>query len=425
MAELIEMPLMSDTMTEGRIVSWLKKVGDTVSAGEIMAEVETDKATMELESYFDGTLLWVGADAGGSVPVGDLLAIVGSPGEDAAKIVAEYRASKGGAAPAAPVPAAAPAPSAPQAAAPAPQPVAPSPQTLPAEEARIKASPLAKAIARETGIDLSRIQGSGDAGRIVKRDLEQVLAAGPAPAAQPVPASAPVFSGESYEDVGLSQMRKTIARRLSESKYTAPHYYLTMEIDMTAAQGIRKRLNEESNVKISFNDLIIKACASALRKHPQINASWLGESIRYHHVVNIGVAVAIEGGLVVPVIRQADSKGLATIASEARELAEKARNRQLQPEDYQGNTFSISNLGMYGIHQFTAIINPPDSCILAVGGIEEVPRFVMRDGQRKIRVASIMKVTLSCDHRVVDGSVGAEFLQTVKHLLENPLRMLL
>ena len=423
MAELIEMPLMSDTMTEGRIVSWLKKVGDTVSAGEIMAEVETDKATMELESYFDGTLLWVGADAGGSVPVGDLLAIVGSAGEDAAKLVAEYRASKGGQPAAAP--AAQPVPTTQTATAPAVQSSTPVAVAQPAGDERVKASPLAKAIARESGIDLSRIQGSGDAGRIVKRDLEQVLAAGPAPAAHAPTHASAAHAPDSYEDVALSQMRKTIARRLSESKYSAPHYYLTMEIDMTAAQGIRKRLNEESNVKISFNDLIIKACASALRKHPQINASWLGESIRYHQAVNIGVAVAIDGGLVVPVIRQADGKGLATIASEVRELAEKARNRHLQPEDYQGNTFSISNLGMYGIHQFTAIINPPDSCILAVGGIEEVPRFVMRDGQRKLRVANLMKVTLSCDHRVVDGSVGAEFLQTVKHLLENPLRMLL
>lgn len=425
MAELIEMPLMSDTMTEGRIVSWLKKVGDNVSAGEIMAEVETDKATMELESYFDGTLLWVGAEAGGTVPVGDLLAIVGSSGEDAAKLVAEYRSGKGAAAPAA-EPAPQPAAAAPVLAA---QPAASAVPAAPSSgdaDGRVKASPLARAIATQAGVDLTRIQGSGDAGRIVKRDVDQFLTSG-SPAAAPARAAQPAaaFGSDSYEDVPLSQMRKTIARRLSESKYSAPHFYLTMEIDMTAAMSIRKKLNEESSVKISFNDLIIKACASALRKHPQVNSSWLGDAVRHHHAINIGVAVAIDGGLVVPVVRHADGKGLSSIAAEVRELADKARSRQLQPEDYQGNTFSISNLGMYGIHEFTAIINPPDSCILAVGGIEEVPRFVMRDGQRKIRVANLMKVTLSCDHRVVDGSVGSEFLLTVKSLLENPLRMLL
>jgi len=428
-AVVIRMPKMSDTMTEGVIVSWNKKVGDAVKSGDLLAEVETDKATMELESYEDGTLLYIGVEAGASVAVDGVLAVVGEKG-------AAYQALLNGGGTSAEKPAQE---SAPAAEAPASQTGTTAASTDSTE--RIKASPLAKSLAKEKGIDIAKVPGSGEQGRIVKRDVENFSpqaqpAAQTQPAAQPKietpsqpaattapaakPATASAFGQESYDEVNVSQMRKTIARRLAESKFTAPHFYLTMEIHMDKAIEARNQLNEFSPVKISFNDLVIKAAALALKKHPKINSSWLGDKIRQNHHVHIGVAVAVEEGLLVPVVRFADNKSISTIAAEVKELGGKAKNKQLQPKDWEGNTFTISNLGMFGIDEFTAIINTPDACILAVGGIKQTP--VVRDGQ--IVVGNIMKVTLSCDHRVVDGALGAAFLQTLKELLEQPMRML-
>jgi pyruvate dehydrogenase E2 component (dihydrolipoamide acetyltransferase) len=426
MAEAIEMPKMSDTMIEGVLVSWLAKVGDKVKAGNALAEVETDKATMELESYFDGVLLHIAAPAGSSVPVGNLIAIVGQAGENIQPILDKYAAGAATAAPAAPASvAAAPAPKAASAPVAAPLPILSAVAAAPApfsngSSARIVASPLAKALATDKGIDLRALSGTGEGGRIVKRDIE---AAATAPAVHlSAVVSAPTGA---VVDVPTSQMRKTIARRLSESMFTAPHFYLTVSIDMDQATSLRTQLNTEAErdngIKISFNDLVVKACALALRKHPKVNSSWLGDVIRSYPYVNVGVAVAVEEGLIVPVIRNADSKGLAQISTETKELAGRAKNKQLQPAEWEGNTFTISNLGMFGIEEFTAIINPPDACILAVGGIHQVP--VVKDGA--VVPGAVMKVTLSCDHRVVDGATGAEFLKTVKYLLENPLRMLL
>jgi pyruvate dehydrogenase E2 component (dihydrolipoamide acetyltransferase) len=418
---------MSDTMVEGVIVAWHKKVGDSVKTGELLAEVETDKATMDLESFYGGVLLYVASDAGGAVKVGDLLAIIGKEGEDVTAIVNQYKSKSSAVSEPKPEPV--------SVSAPTPEPVAiatqavsvaPTP-TITAEDGRVKASPLAKSIANQSGVPLTAISGSGDGGRIVKRDVEAYLAS-PQPVAMPTVPSKATYQpalGESYEDVPLSQMRKTIARRLSESKFTAPHYYLTMEINMNKTMKLRAKLNEVSDVKISVNDFIIKAVALALRKNPKVNASWTGETIRIFHHIHIGMAVAIEDGLIVPVIRHADAKGLSDISHEAKDLATRAKARDLQPTEFQGNTFTISNLGMFGIDQFTAIINPPDSCILAVGGINEVPRFVEKDGKKKVKSAQIMKVTMSCDHRVVDGALGSAFLGTLRDLLENPDRMLL
>ena len=419
MAEIIRMPRMSDTMEEGNIVAWLKKEGDKVNSGETLAEVETDKATMELDAFTDGVLLHIAVKEG-AVPIDGVIAVIGQPGED-------WQAALSGAGQVAKAPEQSPAPS--TAAAPA---LEGEVQIAQAPEQRVKASPLARSIAKEKGIDLVNLKGSGDAGRIVKRDVEAILQpeqtghiAAPAPIqAAPEAAPAPVFQplsqSAAYEDVPLSQMRKVIARRLSESKFAAPHFYLTVEINMDQAVQLRQRLNEVAPVKISFNDLVIKAAAVALRQHPAINASWLGDKIRYNKEVNIGVAVAIEEGLLVPVIRYADIKTLSQINNEVKSQANKAKDRKLQPEEMQGNTFTISNLGMFGIEEFTAIINPPDACILAVGGILQKP--VVKDGE--IAVGNVMKVTLSCDHRVVDGAKGAQFLQTFKTILEDPIRML-
>lgn len=413
------MPKLSDTMTVGVIAAWSKKKGEKVKSGELLAEVETDKATMELESYHDGFLLYTAVDAGGGVPVGDLIAIIGKEGEDISGILADYQAKKGAAAPApAPESAATSAPAQVAApAAPAPVVAAPAPAAPVASgDSRLKASPLAKALAKEKGIDLNQVHGSGEGGRIIKKDIDNF---------QPstgVGRSYPATVGvESYEEVTVSQMRKTIARRLGESKFSAPHFYLTMEINMDKAVEARAGLNEVSDVKISYNDLVIKAVASSLRKHPKVNAAWLGDKIRYNHHIHIGMAVAVEEGLLVPVIRFADTKGIAQIAAEAKDFAGRAKNKQLQPQDWEGNTFTISNLGMFGIDQFTAIINPPDACILAVGGISQQP--IVKNGQ--IVPGNIMKVTLSCDHRVVDGAVGSAFLQTLKSYLEDPVRILL
>ena len=413
MAELIRMPRLSDTMEEGVIVEWHKKEGDKIQVGDVLAEVETDKATMDLESYWDGVLLKILAPKGQAIPVEGLIAVIGEEGEDVEKILAEAQSTP----PATESKSAEKAPAASETASVPTKPSAPehAPAIQASEESgRIKASPLARKMASERGIDLQLIQGSGEGGRIVKRDIENYT---PAPAA---PVAGSIVATEAYEDKPLSQMRKTIARRLSESKFTAPHFYLTMEIDMSRAVEARKSMNEISPVKISFNDLIIKATAAALHQNPDVNVSWMGDKLRYYKHIHIGVAVAIDEGLVVPVVRFADQKSLSQIAGEVRELGDKARERKLQPEEFQGNTFTISNLGMFGIEEFTAIINPPDACILAVGAIKE--KAVAKDGE--IKAAHLMKVTLSCDHRAVDGAVGSRFLKTLKELLEEPVRLL-
>lgn len=425
-ATVITMPKMSDTMQEGTIATWLKKVGDVVKSGEIIAEVETDKATMELESYEDGVLLYIGVEAGNSVAVDGVIAVIGEKGADYQTLL---KAQQSGGS---------------KAAAPAevtPQPVveAKVPQSSPAQVVsvpavetassssandRLKASPLAKKIAAEKGVDIRQVQGSGEGGRIVKKDIETFVPAAPKAAAAPAqvaPAAVPALGQESFREEKVSQMRKTIAKRLAESKFGAPHFYLTMEINMDKAIEARKSMNEFSSVKISFNDMVIKAAAAALRQHPKVNSSWLGDKIRYNDHIHIGMAVAVEEGLLVPVIRFADHLSLSQISNQAKTLGGKAKNKELQPKDWEGNTFTISNLGMFGIEEFTAIINPPDACILAVGGIKET--VIVKDGQMKI--GNIMKVTLSCDHRVVDGAVGSAFLQTLKGLLEDPVRILI
>ncbi len=425
-ATLITMPKMSDTMTEGTIAAWLKKPGDKVKAGDILAEVETDKATMELESYEDGTLLFIGPKEGEAVPVDGVLAIIGEPGADYQVLLDAHAAKTASTTQAAPAASAAPEQATTkQADSKPPEPVPTQPTApTPASGDRIKASPLARRMAKELGYDLSRIKGTGDGGRIVKRDIENYkpdsTAAATAPAlATSAPAGAPVGQ-ETYEEVPVSQMRKTIAKRLAESKFSAPHFYLTMEINMDKAIAARKSMNETAPVKISFNDLVVKAVAMALRQHPKVNASWLGDKIRYNKHIHIGVAVAVEEGLLVPVVRFADQKSVAAISAEIKELAGMAANKQLQPQHWEGNTFTVSNLGMFGIEEFTAIINPPDACILAVGGIKQTA--VVQDGQ--LVPGNVMKVTLSCDHRVVDGATGAAFLKTLKDLLEEPVRML-
>ena len=416
--EVILMPRLSDTMTEGVIAAWHKKVGDTVKKGDLLADIETDKATLELESYKDGVLLYAGANPGDKIAVNSLLCIIGEAGKvDVDAIVA---ASKGGTSPS---PVAAPAATAAPTAAPtasAPTTTAPSTD----ESGRVKASPLAKKIAADKGIDLHQIQGSGDGGRIIKSDLDNYKPTATAPAAAPASTTPSIPSAPagvvSFEEVPVTQMRKTIAKRLAESKFTAPHFYLTLSINMDKAVASRAKLNEISPVKISFNDMVIKACALALKKHPKINSSWLGDKIRINHHVNIGIAVAVDEGLLVPVIRFTDTKSLSQISSEVKTFAQKAKDKKLQPSDWEGNTFTISNLGMFGIDEFTAIINPPDACILAVGGIQQVP--VVKNGQ--IVPGNVMKVSLSCDHRVVDGASGAAFLQTLQGYLEEPLTML-
>ena len=413
MAEIIAMPKLSDTMTEGVIAAWHKNIGDPVKSGELLAEVETDKATMEMESFVKGFLLFREVEVGGSVPVGALLAIVGNKDEDVTAIIAAHKAKNSAAAT---TPKAEPAiVEATPAKVEAPVAQAHTPATTTSADGRTKASPLAKAMADARGIEISRVTGSGPEGRIVKRDIENYKESA-------APASRPSAVGqESHRLEPTSQMRKTIARRLSESKNTAPHFYLTMEINMDNVWNARKEINDISDVKISFNDLVIKAVAMALRKNPKANSSWLGDAIRYNDHIHIGMAVAIEDGLVVPVIRFADSLSLSQISGEANRLAGMARDRKLQPSDWEGNTFTISNLGMFGIEEFTAIINSPDACILAVGAIRDVP--VVKNGA--VVPGKTMKVTLSCDHRVVDGAVGSAFLKTLKDYLESPLRMMI
>ncbi len=424
MAEVIRMPRMSDTMEEGNIVGWLKKEGDKVEPGDTLAEVETDKATMELDSPEEGILLHIAVKEG-PVPINGVIAVIGKAGEDW-KAAIESAGTNGKTT----------AETAVETTAPKPEekittPIAISDSGSDADASRIKASPLAKNIAKEAGVDLKTLEGSGDHGRIVKRDVEAAIesqktntapqhSTSSAPEVPAVQSFAFMGDAASYEDKPLSQMRKTIARRLSESKFTAPHFYLTIEVNMDKAVAMRKQVNEVAPVKISFNDFVIKACAAALRQHPAVNASWLGDKMRYHKNVHIGVAVAVEEGLLVPVIRFADMKTLSQINTEVKVLAEKAKERKLQPDEMQGNTFTISNLGMFGIEEFTAIINPPDSCILAVGAIVEKP--IVKNGE--IAVGNMMRVTLSCDHRVVDGATGAQFLQTLKGILEDPIRLL-
>lgn len=434
MAEVIRMPRMSDTMTEGTFVEWHKKVGDTVKSGDILAEVETDKATMELENYVKGTLLYIGVEKGQSAKVDQIIAIVGKEGEDYKSLLNDDKTgdkkqeetkqeeTKQ---------------ETPKTEEVNEQPKEEKPvenksvvnheEQITDAENRLKASPLAKKMAVEKGIDIQGVTGSGDGGRIIKRDVENFVPQKKeteklTEQKQQVVINIPQYTGEeSFEEVPVSQMRKTIAKRLSESKFTSPHFYLTISVDMERAMETRKSLNEVAQVKISFNDLIVKACAMSLRLHPAVNSSWLGDKIRLNHHIHIGVAVAINDGLIVPVIRFADNKSLTAISVETADLADRARNKKLQPADWEGNTFTISNLGMMGIEEFTAIINPPDACILAVGGITETP--VVKNGE--IKIGHIMKLTMSCDHRVVDGAVGARFLQTVKQFIEDPARMLL
>ena len=429
MAEIIRMPKMSDTMEEGVIAGWLKKVGDEVKSGDILAEVETDKATMELESYDDGFLLHVGVKDGESVPVDGVIAIIGEKGENIDDILKEVSNEQNN-----------------NEAVDSKdeeeivdedESVEENLEVKEEEEVkntedkiedinidfsnesdRIKASPLAKKLASEKGVDISMVKGSGDGGRIIKEDIENFKHSENIPIKEvKLPE---IYSKESYEEIPVSQMRKTISKRLAESKFSAPHFYLTMEIDMDNCIEGRNKINETSDVKISFNDIIIKAAAVSLRKHPMVNASFLTDKIRVNNHIHIGVAVAVDEGLLVPVIRFADNKSLSHISTEVRNLAGKAKNKELQPSDWEGNTFTISNLGMFGIDEFTAIINPNDACILAVGGIKNTP--VVKNGE--IVPGNVMKVTLSCDHRVVDGAIGSAFLKTLKELIEDPIKIL-
>ena len=423
MAEIVRMPKLSDTMTEGVVATWHKKVGDEVESGELLAEIETDKATMDFESFQDGVLLHIGVETGATAPVDSILCILGKKGEDIKRILADadknviIKDKESVPAPSSsPAPVEIVAPAVPVAPVVPVVPVAPVPSPLPATplatNTRVIASPLAKKLADQLGLSLDRIPGSGEGGRVVKRDVENFKMAGAT--------GMPVMTQEKFTEVGVSQMRKTIARRLAESKFTAPHFYLSISVDMSNAMQARKAINDQGLYKVSINDMVVKATAVALRKHPAVNSSWLEDRIRYNEHVNIGVAVAVEDGLLVPVVRFADGKSFATIGEEVRDFAGRAKAKTLEPKDWEGSTFTISNLGMFGIENFTAIINPPDACILAIGGISNVP-VVKND---EVVPGHVMKVTLSCDHRVVDGATGAAFLQEFKKLLENPVLML-
>ncbi len=411
--QIVRMPQLSDTMTEGVVAKWHKKVGDSVKSGELLADIETDKATMEFESFQSGVILYIGVEQGKRAPVDSILAILGKGGEDVTAIIeAEKNKSSVGSS---------------KSEVSAKSDVGSQKSEVKKEEVksqksevkiastsngdRLKISPLAKKLAADKGISVTALKGSGDNGRIIKRDIDNFQSNG----------AVSTFVGvESFTEEPVSQMRKVIAKRLGESKFSAPHFYLTMEIDMDEAIKAREAINTVAGLKISFNDIVIKAVASSLRKHPKVNSSWLGDKIRYNNHIHIGVAIAVDEGLLVPVVRFADGKTLTQIGTEVRNYAVKAREKKLQPSDWEGNTFTISNLGMFGIDEFTAIINTPDSCILAVGGIKQVP--VVKNGQ--IVPGNVMKVTLSCDHRTVDGAVGSAFLQTLKHNLENPVLML-
>ncbi|HTD99317.1 MAG TPA: pyruvate dehydrogenase complex dihydrolipoamide acetyltransferase [Mucilaginibacter sp.] len=434
-ATVIRMPALSDTMTEGVINKWNFKVGDKVKSDDSLADVETDKATMEVVGYEAGTLLYIGPKEGEAAPVNGIIAIVGKEGTDITPLLADDGgiSSGGDAKPAETTEAAAEG-----GGSEAPRGVAEEPaQSTSTDDSRVKASPLARKIAKDKGINLNDVKGTAEGGRIIKKDVEgftpstkeieqkhaaeaQAPAAG-APAKAEKAVVIPQYIGEEkYTEKPVSQMRKVIAKRLSESLFTAPHFYVTMSIDMDQAVAARAKMNEFSPVKISFNDLVLKACAVALKQHPNVNSSWLGDKIRYNEHVNIGVAIAIEDGLLVPVVRFADGKSLSQISAEVKDFAQRAKAKKLQPSDWEGSTFTVSNLGMFGVDEFTAIINPPDACILAVSGIQQVP--VVKNGT--VVPGNVMKVTLSCDHRVVDGATGAAFLQTLKSLLEEPVRLL-
>ena len=406
-------------MVEGVVAGWNKKVGDTIKEGEILAEIETDKATMEFESFYDGVLLHIGVETGNAAPVNSVLAIIGQPGEDVSALLANAGAPAAEtAAPVAEEVKAAPVVESKQ----APALVVESKPAVAAPvsnaNGRVFASPLAKKLAEEKGVDINQVAGTGESGRIVKRDVDHYVPYVPAAGGSQVVA---VQSGvESYTDVPNSQMRKAIAKTLTASKFSAPHFYLKMEVDMDNAIAARAAINSISGSKVSFNDMIIKAVAASLRKHPKVNADWIGEAIRYNNHIHVGVAVAVEEGLVVPVVKFADTKGIAQLGSEIKDLATRARDKKIKPEEMQGGTFAVSNLGMYGIEDFTSIINPPNGCILSVGQIKQTP--VVKNGE--IVPGNVLKLSLSCDHRVVDGAIGSEFLQTLKNLLENPVLML-
>ncbi|NQW40544.1 MAG: 2-oxo acid dehydrogenase subunit E2 [Cryomorphaceae bacterium] len=434
MALIITMPRLSDTMTEGVVAKWHAKIGDQINEGMLLAEIETDKATMDFEAFpgQEGVLLYIGVQEAQTAPVDAILAILGAAGEDVTALVA------GGAtaakADASPIEVTASAPEPATASAPAPVSHAASIPTQPAanpvatgslnatapSDARLKASPLARSLASEHGLSIASIQGTGDGGRITKSDVERSLTLA---SVEPnnVSVAAVSYPSSGYVDTPVSQMRKIIAKRLAESKFTAPHFYLTIAVDMSAATAARAEINKEGDVKISYNDLVVKSVAKALKKHPAVNSSWMGDSVRTNFDVHVGIAVAVEDGLLVPVVRHADAKGLAEISAEVRGFAMKAKEKKLQPSDWSGNTFTISNLGMFGIEEFTAIINPPDAAILAVGGVQDVP--VVKNGQ--VQAGQVMKMTLSCDHRVIDGVTGAAFLNTVKGYLERPLSLIL
>ena len=432
MALIITMPRLSDTMTEGVVAKWHANIGDQITEGMLLAEIETDKATMDFEAFpgQEGVLLYVGVQEGQTAPVDAILAILGAAGEDVSALVAGgATAAKADSSPTevtAPEPAAASAPApvshvAPVPAQPSANPVATASLNATApSDARLKASPLARSLASEHGLSIASIQGTGDGGRITKSDVERSLTlATVEPNA--VSAAAVSYPSSGYVDTPVSQMRKTIAKRLAESKFTAPHFYLTIAVDMSAATAARAEINKEGDVKISYNDLVVKSVAKALKKHPAVNSAWMGDSVRTNFDVHVGIAVAVEDGLLVPVVRHADAKGLAEISAEVRGFAMKAKEKKLQPSDWSGNTFTISNLGMFGIEEFTAIINPPDAAILAVGGVQDVP--VVKNGQ--VQAGQVMRMTLSCDHRVIDGVTGAAFLNTVKGYLERPLSLIL
>ena len=417
MAEIVFMPKLSDTMTEGVVAEWHKKVGDKVESGDLLAEIESDKATMEFESFQEGVLLHIGTAAGETAPVDSVLAILGEEGEDIKPLLdqaAKDFAAKSEKQDEEEAPVLAPVVS--QASAPAPIPVKAEPaksavKAAPApvvsNSGKVVASPLARKLAEDKNIPLSMVPGSGDGGRIIKRDVENFIPGGV------------LNTTESFSDEGLSSMRKVIGQRLAESKFSAPHFYLTLEIDMDNAIAARKAILAGKETKVSFNDMVLKAVAKSLKKHPRINCSFLGDRVRYNEHVNIGVAMAVEDGLLVPVVRFADQKSLQDISAEVKDFSIRAKDKKLTPDDWAGSTFTVSNLGMFGIESFTSIINSPDAGILAVGGIKQVP--VVKNGE--IVPGNIMKVTLSCDHRAVDGAVGAAFLQTFKLILENPVLM--
>ncbi len=429
-AAVIRMPLLSDTMTEGTINKWNFKVGDKVKADDSLADVDTDKATMEVVGYEEGTLLYIGVEEGGTAKVNDIIAIVGEEGTDIQPLL-----KSGGSAPAAKSEEKS------EAKEEKTEEAAPAASSPNADDSRVKASPLARKIAKDKGINLNEVRGSAEGGRITKKDIEgftpstkevsQKAAAEEAAIsanakegaakAGPTITLAPFVGEEKFTEKPVTQMRKVIAKRLSESLFTAPHFFVTVSIDMDSAIVARNKMNEVAPVKISFNDLVVKACAVALKQHPAINSSWLGDKIRFNEHVNIGIAVAVDEGLLVPVVRFADGKSLSRISAEVKEFAKKAKDKKLQPSDWEGSTFTISNLGMFGVEDFTAIINTPDSCILAVAGIQQVP--VVKNGA--VVPGNVMKVTLSADHRTVDGATAAAFLNTVKSLLEEPVRLLI